>query len=184
MIERIEPSWKVDSAFINEHLSSAFALDSLRSSHPVEVACPDEDHIAQIFDAVSYSKGGSVLRMLSNVIGEDVFLKGVSIYLKKHLYANAQTKDLWDGISEASEQDVAAFMLNWTTKVRCSIQSSSEVTFSAHILPPIFRLGSPLSPSTRLPRGSRLRRTVSSLRAMSSPKRMRLFGSFPSSSRP
>lgn len=44
----------------------------------------------------------AVLRMLSNYVGEEKFLKGVSIYLKKHLYANSVTKDLWDGITEAS----------------------------------------------------------------------------------
>ena len=43
-----------------------------------------------------------VLRMLAAHVGEEKFLKGVSIYLKKHLYANSVTKDLWDGIAEAS----------------------------------------------------------------------------------
>lgn len=37
--------------------------------------------------------------MLSNYVGEEAFLKGVSTYLKKHLYGNSVTKDLWDGIS-------------------------------------------------------------------------------------
>ena len=40
--------------------------------------------------------------MLSNCVGEDKFLKGVSIYLKKHLYGNATAEDLWDGIGEAT----------------------------------------------------------------------------------
>lgn len=40
--------------------------------------------------------------MLANYVGEDKFLKGVSIYLKKKLYANSVTKDLWEGISEAT----------------------------------------------------------------------------------
>ena len=40
--------------------------------------------------------------MLSRYVTEEKFLKGVSIYLKKHLYANSVTKDLWDGIAEAS----------------------------------------------------------------------------------
>ena len=44
----------------------------------------------------------TVLRMLSNFVGQDRFLKGVSIYLKKHLYANTTTKDLWMGISEST----------------------------------------------------------------------------------
>ena len=40
--------------------------------------------------------------MLSVYVGEEKFLKGVSIYLKKHLFKNSVTKDLWDGIQEAS----------------------------------------------------------------------------------
>jgi aminopeptidase 2 len=40
--------------------------------------------------------------MLANYVGEEAFTRGVSLYLKKHLYSNAVTKDLWDGISEAT----------------------------------------------------------------------------------
>ena len=40
--------------------------------------------------------------MLSDYVGEEKFLKGVSIYLKKHLFANSVTRDLWEGIQEAS----------------------------------------------------------------------------------
>lgn len=43
-----------------------------------------------------------VLRMLSVYVGEEKFLKGVSIYLKKHLYANSVAEDLWAGIQEAT----------------------------------------------------------------------------------
>ena len=55
--------------------------------------------------------------MLSNMIGEETFLKGVSTYLKKHLYGNASTLDLWAGISEASGLDVPKIMANWTLKI-------------------------------------------------------------------
>lgn len=79
--------------------------------------CPDEDTIQQIFDAISYSKGASVLKMLSNMVGEKTFIQGVSMYLKDHLYGNARTKDLWDGISKASGKEIAPMMYNWTNKV-------------------------------------------------------------------
>lgn len=116
-IARVWPEWNPYSSFINAHLRRALDLDAQRSSHPIEVPCPEESMINQIFDAISYSKGASVLRMLSNMIGEDVFLKGVSIYLKNNLYGNTITKDLWDGISEASGLDIAKIMANWTLKV-------------------------------------------------------------------
>ncbi|KWU42560.1 putative AAP1-alanine/arginine aminopeptidase [Rhodotorula sp. JG-1b] len=114
--DRIEPSWRVHSAFITAHLARALSLDALRSSHPIEMPCPDEDTIQQIFDALTYSKGASCLKMLSNFVGEEKFLKGVSIYLKEHLYGNARTQDLMAGISEASGQDVGKMMDNWLSK--------------------------------------------------------------------
>jgi aminopeptidase 2 len=43
-----------------------------------------------------------VLRMLSKFVGEDKFLRGVSLYLKKHLYMNTVSRDLWEGIGETT----------------------------------------------------------------------------------
>lgn len=43
IIDRVEPEWRVHSSFISDHLSRALQLDALRSSHPIEVPCPDED---------------------------------------------------------------------------------------------------------------------------------------------
>ena len=64
--------------------------------------------------------------MLSNYVGEDVFLKGVSIYLKKHLYGNSVTNDLWSGVSEASGIDVHKLMNNWVIKVRTSLHDKGK----------------------------------------------------------
>jgi len=60
----------------------------------------------------------TVLRMLADFVGEAAFLRGVSIYLKKLLYKNSVTKDLWDGISESSGIDVNKMMAEWVLKVR------------------------------------------------------------------
>ena len=113
--------------FLTTHLMAALSLDAVRSSHPIEVPCPDANQINQIFDSISYSKGASVLRMLAAVVGEDKFLKGVSIYLKKHLYGNASTKDLWAGISEASGVDVTRIMNEWILNVGFPVISVEEV---------------------------------------------------------
>ncbi|CAD6910574.1 unnamed protein product [Tilletia controversa] len=119
ILDRIYPEWRSSSEFINNHLSRALELDAKRSSHPIEVPLQGEnveDAVNQVFDAISYSKGASVLNMLSHMIGEDVFLKGVSIYLKNHLYGNAVTADLWKGISESSGLDVGKIMGPWVLK--------------------------------------------------------------------
>ncbi len=56
--------------------------------------------------------------MLSSYVGEERFLKGVSLYLKKHQYKNTVTKDLWEGIQSATGLDIPKVMDNWVKKVR------------------------------------------------------------------
>ncbi|WFC99442.1 Aminopeptidase 2 mitochondrial [Malassezia yamatoensis] len=129
ILDRVFPEWKSASQFINDHLNRALELDAKRSSHPVEIPLKGDDvehAINQVFDAISYSKGASVLRMLSKLIGEETFLKGVSIYLKKHLYGNTKTRDLWDGISQASGRDIDAIMSSWVLKQGFPVLSVSE----------------------------------------------------------
>ncbi|SCZ87979.1 BZ3500_MvSof-1268-A1-R1_Chr2-1g04106 [Microbotryum saponariae] len=126
MLDEIEPSWRVHSGFVKQELAEALRLDALPSSHPIQVPCPDEATIGQIFDAISYYKGASVLKMLSNFIGQERFIRGVSIYLKRFLYGNTVAKDLWDGISEASGKDVATMMENWTLKVGYPVVTVKE----------------------------------------------------------
>ncbi|KIK68750.1 hypothetical protein GYMLUDRAFT_54320 [Collybiopsis luxurians FD-317 M1] len=116
LIIPVFPEWKLDSAFITLHVNEAMALDNKLSSHPVEVDCPDANKINQIFDALSYSKAASVLRMLANHVGVDAFLRGVSLYLKAHLYGNSITRDLWKGIEEATGFDASEFMNAYITK--------------------------------------------------------------------
>lgn len=71
-----------------ESVQTAFQLDSLRGSHPIEVPVRDALDIDQIFDHISYLKGSSVIRMLSAHLGVETFLTGVSNYLKAHTYGN------------------------------------------------------------------------------------------------
>ncbi|KZT24123.1 leucyl aminopeptidase [Neolentinus lepideus HHB14362 ss-1] len=123
---KIWPEWKMESRFINMHLVRALNQDAQLSSHPIEVECPDANKINQIFDSLSYSKAASVLRMLASYVGEDRFLKGVSIYLKKHLYANSVTRDLWDGVAESTGVDVPKVMDNWVSKMGFPVITVTE----------------------------------------------------------
>ncbi|VVT46863.1 uncharacterized protein SAPINGB_P001425 [Magnusiomyces paraingens] len=116
-VDHLYPDWQVFSRFITEALQGAFGLDSLRQSHPIEVPVKSALDIDQIFDSISYLKGASTIRMLSNQLGTQTFLKGVSNYLKKHAYGNAHTIDLWSSLSDVSGIDVDAAMKNWTGKI-------------------------------------------------------------------
>lgn len=117
ILGRIFPDWRLATEFVTSAMDAAMFQDAKLSSHPVEVECPDANVANQIFDALSYDKGATVLRMLSYYAGEDAFFKGASIYLKKHLYGTAVTKDLWDGVQEATGLPVPHIMDNWVKKM-------------------------------------------------------------------
>ncbi|KAI8578103.1 hypothetical protein K450DRAFT_249048 [Umbelopsis ramanniana AG] len=116
-VDHVFPDWDVWTSFVNEDMPRALSLDALRSSHPIEVAVNDPAEIHQIFDAISYYKGASVIRMLSSWLGVDVFLAGVRRYLHRHKFGNASTGDLWAALSEVAGVDVSKFMQLWTKNV-------------------------------------------------------------------
>ncbi|KAG0041377.1 hypothetical protein BGZ83_001888, partial [Gryganskiella cystojenkinii] len=125
-VDHLFPSWDTWSNFVVGEFQQGLSLDSLRSSHPIEVPVADPHEIHQIFDAISYSKGASVIRMLSTWLTVDVFLAGIRRYLKQHQYKNATTNDLWDALSEESKTDVREFMNTWTRVIGIPILSVEE----------------------------------------------------------
>ncbi|KAJ7582802.1 leucyl aminopeptidase [Mycena floridula] len=129
----VYPELRPKSEFINAHLSAALALDAKLSSHAIEVPIEDAETIDQIFDSLSYSKAASVLRMLASHVGEERFLKGVSLYLKDHLFANSVTADLWAGVQKATGMDIARLMDNWITKIGFPVVTVTESSNGIHL---------------------------------------------------
>ncbi|KAF7593156.1 hypothetical protein BBP40_011869 [Aspergillus hancockii] len=119
-VDHFYPEWNA------EGVQQAFQLDSLRASHPIEVPVRNALEVDQIFDHISYLKGSSVIRMLSDHLGRETFLRGVANYLKTHAYGNATTNDLWSALSEASNQDVHSFMDPWIREIGFPVITVAE----------------------------------------------------------
>ena len=120
------PEWKIWQSYVTNDLQSALSLDSLRSSHPIEVPVKRADEINQIFDAISYSKGSCVLRMISRYLGEQTFMEGVRRYLKKHAFGNTETRDLWAALGDASGKPVEKVMDIWTKNIGYPVVTVTE----------------------------------------------------------
>ena len=43
------------------------------------------------------------MRMLRSLLGEQPFLNGMKEYLKRHLYSNVESYDLWEVLSTVSD---------------------------------------------------------------------------------
>ena len=116
-IDHLFPEWNIWNEFVQSVFTLALGLDAMKTSHPIECTVNHPDEISSIFDAISYAKGASVIRMLSNYLGEDVFMGGIKSYLTKFKYDNARSGDLWASLGEFSSKDVGALMVPWTSQV-------------------------------------------------------------------
>ena len=65
------------------------------NSHPIIADIQNDNQIGEIFDAISYSKGGSLIQMLHGIIGEKAFKDGLVLYMKKYAYKNTDSQDLF-----------------------------------------------------------------------------------------
>ena len=113
-IDHLFPKWDIWMQFVAQDWAEAMHLDALGETHPIEVEVTHPDEIGEIFDAVSYSKGASLIRMLAEYLGERDFRNGLRHYLKKHQYANATTDDLWAAFEHIAKKPVRVMACGWT----------------------------------------------------------------------
>lgn len=67
----------------------------------------------EMFDAHSYQKGGRVLHMLRNQIGDDAFFDALALYLKKNEFQPAEIHHLRLAFEEVTGQDLNWFFNQW-----------------------------------------------------------------------
>jgi puromycin-sensitive aminopeptidase len=110
--DAFRPGWKRWTSFGLER-SAALETDSLNSTRPVEYEVRSPKDCEGMFDVLTYQKGGALLRMLEQYLGDQRFREGVSHYLRRHAYGNTETNDLWDAIEETSGEPVRQMMDSW-----------------------------------------------------------------------
>lgn len=115
-VDNIFPHWRIWTQFVYTDHASALELDGLKNTHAIEVEVHHPSEISEIFDAISYEKGASIIRMLASYLGKKVFQKGLQHYLKKHSISNASTEDLWKALEKMSGKNVKKIMQSWTSK--------------------------------------------------------------------
>ncbi len=122
------PKWGFWDSFIAAEALSALRRDSTPGVQAVKIAVNHPDEISTLFDpSIVYAKGGRLLNMMKQYIGEDAFRQGLSAYFKKHAYGNTTGDDLWAALSEASGKDVAAFMNPWLQQSGFPVISVKQV---------------------------------------------------------
>ncbi|CAD5225948.1 unnamed protein product [Bursaphelenchus xylophilus] len=125
-VDQNTPEFKIWLHFLTFEVSRGFRLDSLNSTHPIEVEISNPNELDEIYDAITYAKACSVNRMLYCYLGAEKYQKGLQIYLNQFKFKNAETKDLWRALGEASGEDVDKLMSSWTKQEGFPLISVSE----------------------------------------------------------
>ncbi|KAM6308555.1 aminopeptidase N [Aegotheles albertisi] len=133
-----EPSWNIKDLMVLNEVHTVMATDALSTSHPLtfreeEINTPAQ--ISEVFDSIAYSKGASVLRMLSDFLSEDVFKEGLQSYLHTFAYNNTIYTDLWVHLQEAVRKNnvslpstISNIMDRWTLQMGFPVVTVNTLT--------------------------------------------------------
>ncbi|CAK8674727.1 unnamed protein product [Clavelina lepadiformis] len=103
-VNAVEPSWKIHDQFVMLDMHRAMLTDGYTSSRPIvsdNIETPSQ--IRSIFDAISYSKGACILRMINEFMGDEAFFLGLKNYLEELSYSSANHSQLFHYWEQALE---------------------------------------------------------------------------------
>lgn len=124
------PEWSIWEQFVFSELQGGLRLDALLSSHPIQVDVLEAEASLQNFDAISYLKGSTVVRMANAYLGQEAYEKGLQIYMERHKYTNTETGDLWKAWEEASGKPVSQVMSSWTKQMGFPVVTVRSMNWS------------------------------------------------------
>jgi aminopeptidase N/puromycin-sensitive aminopeptidase len=108
-LEAWKPEWHMNED-VASALNGAMNLDAQRVTRTIRAEAITRDQINEMFDGITYEKGGSILHMVESYLGEETFRQGVHNYLQAHMYANATAEDFWNAQTANSHKPVDKIM--------------------------------------------------------------------------
>lgn len=112
----LDPHKGAEEKFVAEDLAGALHADASAYTRPVFVPVDHPDEIGEVFDAITYSKGGSSIRMIENFVSPEKFRDAMRVYIPRHAYGLATQKDLWAAVEEIAGAEVVKMADAWFNK--------------------------------------------------------------------
>jgi puromycin-sensitive aminopeptidase len=113
IVDDWRPDWRIWLDFAHRR-EQALEADALASSHPIAPKIRSAEEAQENFDAITYTKGACVLRMLERYLGPETFREGIRLYMRRHREGVAEAADLWSALAEVSDAPVEAIVAPWT----------------------------------------------------------------------
>jgi aminopeptidase N len=110
---RFNPAWQSE-LHRRQWIDRAMARDATRATRAIRSGPVRESAVFDVFDNITYTKGGAVLSMLEQWIGPEVFRRGLVDYMQGQKLSNATAGDLWYHMAQASGRPVTQVAASWT----------------------------------------------------------------------
>jgi alanyl aminopeptidase len=107
IMNKASDSYWPEGEFDRETLKGALgamANDSLAAAREIREPIDHNDKISGAFDGITYQKGGGVLAMLEQYVGEDKFQAGIRLHMDRHQDGNATAEDFIASVAEGSDR--------------------------------------------------------------------------------
>lgn len=130
-LESWKPEWHIDEQ-VASGLNGAMNLDSRQVTRTIRAEANTPDEINEMFDGITYQKGGAILHMVESYLGEETFRQGVHNYLQAHIYGNATAEDFWNAQTANSHKPVDKIMASFIGMPGVPLLSFSQ-TSDGHV---------------------------------------------------
>ncbi len=98
------PEWKIWDSFIYRVQQLAMDRDSFSTVHPLDNTLTSNPSISEMFDPITYDKGGSIMYMVEDIVGKDVLFRGLHKYLTECSFGSGTPEMLWKAVDSSTGQ--------------------------------------------------------------------------------
>ncbi|KAF5272302.1 hypothetical protein FQR65_LT04960 [Abscondita terminalis] len=125
ILSMTKPRWRMMDQYVKEQMQLVLYNDVGNDVHPLHIKSSETHKLPPSLYA--YHKGGAITRMMNHFLTEDVFRRGLQIYLQKNKYKSVEPCDLYQSLQEAVDNSttvvnlgnnsVASIMSTWDSNL-------------------------------------------------------------------
>ncbi|XP_054281040.1 aminopeptidase N-like isoform X4 [Macrosteles quadrilineatus] len=125
-VNHLYPGWNIASRYFVHQTLNIYKEEPGNSFHTVLMPIKNPESVLENYlqGGIFFHKGPVLIRMVSMIIGEDTFKKGLQAFVAKYQFSSATAKDLWESLFNNVQDpklikegiSLENVMENWLTK--------------------------------------------------------------------
>lgn len=115
-IEATLPQYNAWKVFYQRTKPAAYLTDATKGTTPIFQEIPNLSAAKSAYGNIVYRKAPSMLRQAEFFLGAENFQHAIQLYLKEHIYANAEWSDLVRDFERTSHQQLKAWADAWVKR--------------------------------------------------------------------